>query len=226
MRSVANPFPLQTVQSLLLHEMGHDLGLRHYFAGSDHPENNKYSDTVMDYLPFPIIWTMTTLGSRDQQKMDIIYKAAPSSLNERPCSDNEVIQKPYCLTWDYGPTDTWLMTLASQSRQDIKGEVIFAGGAWNSGEAKSLMTFLSRYVIPEFSLAQYPELKKLPKKQRAGIIKGMNDGFKKNYAQSLGLDEKRSEKVHQFLCQPKRAKQAMAIFNANIETSEAKLFCP
>jgi hypothetical protein len=88
----------------LIHEVGHNLGLRHNFRGSmdhDHFEfigdASASSTTTMDYVV-----GMTRPGSYDRDAMRMGYGAGPESDDYHYCTDEDVGLDPACAPWDYG----------------------------------------------------------------------------------------------------------------------------
>lgn len=104
-RMYKNPDPIGSITALLVHEMGHDHGFRHYFGGSLHAEPGIPSDTVMDYMPYPFFNKMQRLGARDLAKIGALYFEGDFGSHfspEMPCADREVLENPLCNPQDIG----------------------------------------------------------------------------------------------------------------------------
>jgi hypothetical protein len=210
-----NPFPHESVQAILVHEFGHDIGFRHYFAGSKNPSKTRFGDTVMDYYPFSATKNETSPGLRDQNKIDIIYKNKnTASLKEESCSDAEVNFKKDCNAWDLGPTYDWAMELANQSANDIETVVDSAGGISMFGASqKTVWRLLSDFIIPDFifDASQLPT--SWSQKQTQAFILKQKEIYKKQYAQNMKLDIKVADKIHNFLCESKRRQHLINYLN-------------
>jgi len=89
------------VIDFLLHELGHNLGLRHNFIGSvdQHRLSAAHSaSTTMDY-----VIGMLTPGSYDRDAMRYAYGATPpSKVDYLYCTDETLELVPACKQWDYG----------------------------------------------------------------------------------------------------------------------------
>jgi len=89
------------VVDFLLHELGHNLGLRHNFIGSvdKHRHSEAHtSSTTMDY-----VIGMLDPGSYDRDAMRYGYGSErPKSDNYLYCTDETMDLEPACIQWDYG----------------------------------------------------------------------------------------------------------------------------
>ena len=121
----------EILAQFLVHEIGHNLGLRHNFKGSmdqeHHPEDAP-STTVMDYVV-----GLGRPGTYDVDAMREGYGAAPA---DPPaylyCSDEGVALDPGCAQWDYGhPMASTLATL------DSIAAGIDPGASWSSLDGQS-----------------------------------------------------------------------------------------
>lgn len=91
------------VVDFLLHELGHNLGLRHNFIGS--VDKNRHRDghtssTTMDY-----VIGMLDPGSYDRDAMRYGYGSkaeAAKSTDYLYCTDETMDLEPACIQWDYG----------------------------------------------------------------------------------------------------------------------------
>ena len=88
--------------SVIMHEFGHSLGLRHNFAGSTKIDSNGISSSVMDYEPGFITNVRTTPGSYDTAAIRWGY------FNESPetaltfCTDEDMERRFDCNQGDVG----------------------------------------------------------------------------------------------------------------------------
>ena len=91
---------LDVLAEFLVHEMGHNFGLRHNFKGSidrdGHPADAP-SSTVMDY-----IIGMGKPGTYDVDAIRYGYGTGAESTAYLYCTDEDVSQDPGCAQWDFG----------------------------------------------------------------------------------------------------------------------------
>lgn len=113
-----HPFPTKLIKSFVIHELGHDLGLKHDFAASTISDVTR-PDTpvsVMDYLPWPIMHLVTRPGhldvSRVRASMGFITPASKHSLSVH-CSDPDSGKASHCTGSDWGNPYAWLNTAAT-----------------------------------------------------------------------------------------------------------------
>lgn len=97
----------RVVADVLVHELGHNLGLRHNFSGStDHAAlaPDQTATTVMDY-----VIAMSLPGPYDRDAIRYGYGDGPLSSAYTVCTDEGVWLSPGCARWDLGqPTPFWL----------------------------------------------------------------------------------------------------------------------
>ncbi|MEZ4265539.1 MAG: zinc-dependent metalloprotease [Myxococcota bacterium] len=97
----------RVVADILVHELGHNLGLRHNFSGSTDlaalaPDQT--ATTVMDY-----VIAMSLPGPYDRDAVRYGYGDGPLSSAYTICTDEGVWLSPGCARWDLGqPTPFWL----------------------------------------------------------------------------------------------------------------------
>lgn len=201
MQKVAHPYPRHFLESLLLHEFGHDVGLNHYFMGSMNPEKKNYSDTVMDYMPFPVFHTQADLGSRDTAKINRIYFNG-KPIVEKACSDMEVGNIAFCLPGDIGPSHHWLMKLAEQSDSGVTQEVHFIGGmSAIFGKPEPIYKQLMKFTIPNTEMPELPN--HLSAEEKAALQKQMSEAMEKMYAdieKITNITKQSSDEVKSYLC--------------------------
>jgi len=207
--NIAHPHPEQAVEAILLHEVGHDNGLNHYFMGSMHPTHEQMSDTVMDYPPYPLLDTVLHLGPRDLAKVNNIYFSG-REVTETPCSDMEVMSSAYCLPGDAGAAQSWLMKLADYGDQGLNTLYQPLGGiSLMFGRPEPLYKHFARFIMPNFPEPKFPE--NFPPEARAKLIKQFEEGVaraeKALSAQRGGLTRATSDEVTKFLCEPKHLSQ-------------------
>ncbi|MBU8897093.1 zinc-dependent metalloprotease [Corallococcus sp. M34] len=91
------------VTHVVLHEVGHTLGLRHNFAGSlafDGSPSTPRSSSVMEYVYDPDAVYVSTPGPYDVQAIRLLYGLS-SDLPTYPfCTDEDTELDPYCLPYD------------------------------------------------------------------------------------------------------------------------------
>ncbi len=92
---------------MIVHEIGHDLGLRHNFKGSLAPP----SSSVMEYSNFADrIAIGDTLGSYDIAAIRYLYGLSPDLPSDPFCTDDQYGVDPDCRIFDTGANpldDTW-----------------------------------------------------------------------------------------------------------------------
>lgn len=91
------------VTTIMLHEIGHTLGLRHNFSGSrvnDGSPTSLASSSVMDYLDPVDTVMMAAPGVYDTQAVRYLYGLSQALPAEPFCTDDDRRTDPYCQTYD------------------------------------------------------------------------------------------------------------------------------
>jgi hypothetical protein len=81
---------------VVLHEVGHTLGLRHNFLGS------LANISVMDYLDDYDSIARSTPGAYDIEAVKYLYQLAPRTPQAPFCTDGDYFYNPDCAPFDYG----------------------------------------------------------------------------------------------------------------------------
>ncbi|WP_205525946.1 zinc-dependent metalloprotease [Pyxidicoccus trucidator] len=101
---------------VILHEVGHTLGLRHNFAGSlvfDGDPASPRSNSAMEYVYDPDAIYVDTPGTYDVQAVRYLYGLDSALPTELFCTDEDTVVDPYCIRFDrysdplgffFGPT--------------------------------------------------------------------------------------------------------------------------
>jgi hypothetical protein len=127
-----HPYPLQLARWVILHEMGHYLGLTHNFAASAVADPGSITKSVMDYPPYAVRHLPKELGPWDVGIMAAVYKGMPMPTGYQSCDENGITptvkggfafkSKPHCRRLDMGASHLWLMELAKNSPDGVFGE--------------------------------------------------------------------------------------------------------
>ncbi|PTL79967.1 zinc-dependent metalloprotease [Vitiosangium sp. GDMCC 1.1324] len=93
----------QYLTHVVLHEVGHTLGLRHNFAGSrvfNGTPGTQRSSSVMDYVYDPDAVYGDTPGSYDVQAIRYLYGLSSQLPTDAFCTDQDTRLDPYCIRYD------------------------------------------------------------------------------------------------------------------------------
>ena len=93
----------QFITHVVLHEIGHTLGLRHNFAGSLVPPGAPMPSTsVMDYLLNNDSYPMNNPGTYDIDAVKYLYGLSTAEPQQAFCNDSGVGHDPMCARFDRG----------------------------------------------------------------------------------------------------------------------------
>lgn len=159
-REYKNPDPAGSITALLIHEMGHDQGFRHYFGGSLSTQPGVPSDTVMDYMPYPYFTLLQKLGSRDIAKISALYRKGNFGSQfsfEMPCSDKETILNPLCNPQDIGDPALYYSSIVNSLGPFFLIKPV-GGISGIFGSAKPALEYAARFMIPNSNVTTYQRL--------------------------------------------------------------------
>jgi hypothetical protein len=152
-----HPFPEEVIEYVLLHEIGHANGLRHDFRGSLVGTSLHPSDSVMEYMPFPVTHKLNYIGSKDQKRIDAVYRNAMPIYSLKTCSDVEAKEgnDPNCLQNDLGEPTSWYMKL---SNRGDKGVFTTVRENQSSLPERPYLDLLGKFIANPLVAAQQAEL--------------------------------------------------------------------
>jgi hypothetical protein len=92
----------QYITHVVLHEVGHTLGLRHNFKGSlkFDPMRSVYSSSVMEYIDDNDAIFASTPGTYDTDAIKLLYGLSMTKPTDKFCNDGNVASDPDCTTFD------------------------------------------------------------------------------------------------------------------------------
>jgi len=88
------------ITHVVAHEIGHILGLRHNFHGSNASDTT--SSSIMDYLPSDWRAAQPNPGVYDIAAVKYLYGLSPAEPSQPFCTDEDTEQDPKCRLFDYG----------------------------------------------------------------------------------------------------------------------------
>lgn len=146
-----HPFPRQSLEYFLLHELGHFNGLNHNFAGSRKGTFNNPTDSIMDYLPFPVIFKANQIGKLDTAMVDLVYRGQKPSKSYVYCEATQFFGAawvPGCDQRDLGDTLEWYQALGELSSEGFFKTLTFLKPDFTSLKV-SLVEMISKYFNTE-----------------------------------------------------------------------------
>jgi hypothetical protein len=107
------------IKNTVLHEIGHDLGLRHNFKGSLTP----VTSSVMDYLGSEDNYLNTGVGEYDRQAIKYLYGLSDDLPTAAFCTDEHTTVDPDCNRFDEGanPYDPYVTFYKSVVGEYVTG---------------------------------------------------------------------------------------------------------
>lgn len=135
------------VTYIMLHEVGHTLGLRHNFNGSrvyDGTPNTPRSSTVMDYAAMPDTLHVTAPGTYDVAAVRYLYGLSTELPTDLFCTDQDILvwEDPACFHYDR--YDDPLTRFHTPNMRVVVGQVL--SGAPVGGEFRSNLSALDLFV--------------------------------------------------------------------------------
>ena len=120
-----HPDPQGVINYVMLHEIGHYVGLRHNFAGSVYAQAGEVSSSIMEYPPYVLRGIDKGLGRYDIAALAAIYGRGGGDRQENNfCSDGEVdptqsatglVKDSQCSRMDFGDPADWWIAMAELS---------------------------------------------------------------------------------------------------------------
>ncbi|MEN9824284.1 MAG: hypothetical protein RI953_29 [Pseudomonadota bacterium] len=110
--------------SVIMHEFGHSLGLRHNFAGSTVIDSNGVSSSVMDYEPGFVSNIRQVPGSYDHAAIRWGYFGESPSAPMVFCTDEDMAKRYDCNQGDVGKPEDFVVTGLIQGTTVLENLII------------------------------------------------------------------------------------------------------
>lgn len=110
--------------SVIMHEFGHSLGLRHNFAGSTVIDSNGVSSSVMDYEPGFVSNIRQVPGSYDHAAIRWGYFGETPSSKQTFCTDEDMAKRYDCNQGDVGKPQDFVVTGLIQGTSVLENLIV------------------------------------------------------------------------------------------------------
>jgi hypothetical protein len=150
--------------SVIMHEFGHSLGLRHNFAGSTRIDSNGISSSVMDYEPGFITNVRRVPGSYDTAAIRWGYFGERPSESFEFCTDEDMPKFYNCNQGDVGLPEDFVVTGLIQGTTVLENLFVPLPDM-----VKKPMRGMMKTALKIISLAD-----QLPEEKRAAAVENIN----------------------------------------------------